>query len=205
VEATQPEASDPGGPSLFERITSHWLVSWILVPAALIFFLHYFIFSAYHVVGSSMTPTLQDSNYLIIAKVDHTKALIEGKKYIPPRGEIIVFHYPKQPTLDFVKRVIGLPGERVVIKDGKVRIYNAQHPEGFDPDQTHAINGTYTLGDVSDNPLDVTVPEGNIFVLGDNRLPNGSSDSREWGFLPSDNIVGNVVLRLFPFNEIKTF
>jgi signal peptidase I len=167
--------------------------------------LHYFIFSAYHVVGSSMIPTLQDSNYLIISKVNHTKALVTNQKYLPAREQIIVFHYPKQPTLDFVKRVIALPGERVVIKEGKVRVYNQEHPDGFDPDQAHQIEGDYTLAGITDETLDVTVPPDNVFVLGDNRTPNGSSDSREWGFLPSEDIVGNVVLRLFPFNEIKTF
>jgi signal peptidase I len=202
-----PEApKETGGPSLFERITSHWLVSWILVPAALIFFLHYFVFSAYHVVGSSMTPTLQDANYLIIAKVDHTKAAITGKKYIPVHGEIVVFHYPKDPRLDFVKRIVGVPGDRVTIKDGQVRVYDASHPNGFSPDQNHETNGNYTMSDdTDDSPVDITVPDGNVFVMGDNRQPGGSSDSRSWGFLPSEDIVGNVVLRLFPFNEIKTF
>jgi signal peptidase I len=200
---SQVPESDNG--SLFERIMSHWFVSWILIPAALIFFLHYYIFSAYHVVGSSMIPTLHDSDYLIISKVDNTIASVTGKNYYPKRGEIIVFHYPKQPDLDFVKRVVGLPGDRITIKNGKVTVYNADNPNGYNPDSTHQINGNYTQGDVNDNPVNLTVPDGNLFVLGDNRAPEGSSDSREWGFLPSKNIVGNVVLRLFPFDTIKTF
>lgn len=191
--------------SLFEKITQNWFVSWILVPAALIFVLHYYVFSAYHVVGSSMVPTLQDSDYLIISKLERTSSVVQGKKYIPDRNEIIVFHYPKQPTLDFVKRVIGLPGDRVVIKDGKVTIYNSASPNGFNPDSTHDIEGNYTLAGLGEDSLDVVVPEGNVFVLGDNRTPNGSSDSREWGLLPSEKIVGNVVLRLYPFNSIQTY
>ena len=191
--------------SLFEKITQNWFVSWILVPAALIFVLHFYVFSAYHVVGSSMVPTLHDSDYLIISKVERTGSVIQGKKYIPDRNEIIVFHYPKQPTLDFVKRVIGLPGDRVVIKDGKVTVYNSENPNGFNPDSNHKIEGNYTLAGFSEETLDVVVPEGNVFVLGDNRTPNGSSDSREWGMLPSEDIVGNVVLRLYPFNSIQTF
>lgn len=191
--------------SLFEKITQNWFVSWILVPAALIFVLHFYVFSAYHVVGSSMVPTLHDSDYLIISKVERTGALIQGKKYIPDRNEIIVFHYPKQPTLDFVKRVIGLPGDRVVIKNGKVTVYNSANPNGSNPDANHQIEGNYTLAGYTDETLEVVVPEGNVFVLGDNRTPNGSSDSREWGMLPSEDIVGNVVLRLYPFNSIQTF
>lgn len=191
--------------SLFERITQNWFVSWILVPAALIFVLHFYVFSAYHVVGSSMVPTLHDSDYLIISKLEKTGSSLQGKKYIPDRNEIIVFHYPKQPTLDFVKRVIGLPGDKVVIKNGKVTVYNSANPNGFNPDANHSIEGNYTLAGFSGDSLEVVVPDGNIFVLGDNRTPNGSSDSREWGMLPSEDIVGNVVLRLYPFNSIQTF
>lgn len=202
-EPEPPTPEDSGG-SLFSAIISNWFVSWILIPAALILFLHYFIFSAYHVVGSSMVPTLHDSDYLIIAKVDKTLSQLRGKTYIPARGEIVVFHYPKQPNLDFVKRVAGLPGDRVVIKDGVVRIYTPNGQE-INPDSKHQIEGTYTQGDISDQPIDIVIPEGNLFVLGDNRTPNGSSDSREWGLLPTSDVVGNVVLRLYPFDKIRTF
>lgn len=206
---TQPSPEPEIRSSLFERVVSNWFVSWILIPAALIFFLHNFIFSAYHVVGSSMVQTLQDSDYLIISKVDRSLSLLTGKKYTADRGQIIVFHYPKQPELDFVKRVVGLPGDRVTIKDGQVKVYTAEKPEGYNPDEGHAIEGSYTQGRNDgvreDIPIDVIVPEGNVFVLGDNRMPYGSSDSREWDFLPSEDIVGNVVLRLYPLNQLKIF
>jgi signal peptidase I len=147
-----------------------------------------------------MFPTLKDSDYLIISKVDHTIAGVERKDYIPPREQIIVFHYPKDPSLVFVKRVIALPGERVKISNGEVRVYNAAHPEGFDPNTGYEQPGTQTLIDT-----DVTVPSGNVFVLGDNRTPNGSSDSRDWGFLPAGNIIGNAVARLLPIDQAKIF
>jgi signal peptidase I len=201
--ANQP--SVPQQPSLLERIFSHWFVSWVLIPAALIFFLHYYVFSAYHVIGNSMLPTLHDTDYLIISKVDHTKSLVENKKYIPARGQIIVFHYPKQPEFDFVKRVVGLPRDRVVIQNGQVTVYSAQDGQAVKPDQDHQTYGNYTEGDSSGKDIDLVVPEGNLFVLGDNRTPGGSSDSREWGFLPSEDIVGNVVMRLYPFSNVHIF
>jgi signal peptidase I len=195
----------PSSPSLLERLLGHWFISWLLIPAALIFFLHYFVFSAFHVIGSSMIPTLHDTDYLIIGKVDKTLSGLKGKEYIPARNQVIVFHYPKQPELNFVKRVVGLPGERVVIKNGQVRVYNDNNKDGLNPDIGHEIAGTYTDAMPDGSPIDVTVPPGNVFVLGDNRTPGGSNDSREWGMLPSDDIVGNVALRLYPFNKLKLF
>ncbi|HSX41222.1 MAG TPA: signal peptidase I [Candidatus Saccharimonadales bacterium] len=198
--ATTPAEANtlPAGRQSALRIFSGWLFSWFILPIALVLFLHLFVFQAFHVVGSSMVNTLHDQDYLIISKVDHTVANLQGKDYIPARQSIIVFHYPKQPDLIFVKRVIGLPGERVVVRDGQVRVYNPSHPEGFDPNTGYEPDGTQTLIDT-----DVTVPNHTLFVLGDNRTPGGSSDSRDWGFLPADNIIGNAVLRLFPFDQIR--
>lgn len=177
---------------------------------AAVLILHFFVFQAYHVVGTSMVSTLHQTDYLIISKVDYTKALIErdllhkNTPYIPGRNQIIVFHYPKQPDLIFVKRVIALPGEHIVIRGGQVTVYNKQHPGGFDPNSLPG--GGYeqrtqtTLGDV-----DEVVPSDSVFVLGDNRTPGGSFDSRDWGDLPSSYIIGNAVLRLLPLDQVKTF
>lgn len=177
---------------------AYWLVSWILIPGALVLVLHFYVFSAYHVVGTSMIPTLQNSDYLIVSKVERTGSLLTHDPYIPKREQVIVFHYPKQPDLDFVKRVIALPGERVTVKNCAVTVYNREHPEGFSPDNSHLTEGGCTEGNIN-----TVVPNDNIFVLGDNRTPGGSSDSREWGFLPSNDIVGNAVLRLYP--NVKIF
>lgn len=179
---------------------AHWLISWIAVPVILVLVLHFFIFSAFHVDGTSMLPTLQNSDYLIVSKVEHTGAAAIHHDYIPKRDQVIVFHYPKQTNLDFVKRVIALPGERVVVNNCKVTVYNAAHPNGLDPDADHKVNGACSEGDI-----DETVPAGNIFVMGDNRTPGGSFDSRDWGFLPSYDIIGNVVLRLYPFDNFHLF
>lgn len=177
-----------------------WLISWFVIPIGLVLLLHFYVFSAFHVVGTSMIPTLHNSDYLIVSKVQRTAALLQHKDYIPAREQIIVFHYPKDPSLDFVKRVVALPGERVTVKNCDVTVYNTQHPNGFNPDASHQTAGSCTEGD-----LDTTVPASNVFVLGDNRMPGGSSDSREWGLLPSSNIIGNAVARLYPFSDIRTF
>lgn len=181
------------------------IFNWLIVPAAIVLVLHFFVFQAFHVVGYSMIPTLDQSDYLIISKLDATlaragKLVGQSGYYIPKRGEIIVFHYPKDPTLVFVKRVVGLPGEHVTVKAGKVTVYNSEHPNGFDPDTTHQVADPVTLGDI-----DEVVPKGNLFVLGDNRTPNGSFDSRDWGDLPSDMIIGKSVLRLLPLNKLRIF
>lgn len=178
--------------------------SWVLVPLAIVLFIHAFIFQPYHVIGSSMQPTLQESNYLIISKIGQTVAGLSrafgnnSSIYIPKRGEIVVFHFPKEPSRVFVKRVIGLPGDRVVVKGGKVAVYNKDYPDGFNPDAGYETANVITTIDT-----DATVNPGNVFVIGDNRLPGESYDSRDWGELPSSYIVGHAVMRLWPFDEVK--
>jgi len=179
------------------------IFSWIIFPVAVVLILHNFVFQAYHVLGTSMLPTLHDTDYLIVSKVGYTEALVgrafhKNDLYIPARGEIIVFHYPKDPTKIFVKRVVGLPGDHIVIKNGTVTIYNTQHPNGFNPDVSYEPSGTETLIDT-----DEVVQPGNLFVMGDNRTPGGSFDSREWGELPSSYIIGNAVLRLLPLDQVR--
>lgn len=177
------------------------LLNWVIIPIAIVFVLHNFVFQAFHVVGSSMVPTLKDADYLIVSKIDKSIAGVEHKAYIPTRYQIIVFHYPRDPSLVFVKRVIGLPGERITVKGGVVTVYNAQSPGGFTPDTNNFERAdTTTLGEI-----DEVVPEGQIFVLGDNRTPNGSFDSREWGNLPSSYIIGKAVLRLLPLDGFRLF
>ena len=153
-----------------------------------------------------MINTLHDTDYLIISKVGDTESQMArtfGHKndvYIPERGQIIVFHFPLDPTKIFVKRVIGLPGDRVVVKGGKVTIYNNANPNGFNPDAKYESASTDTLEDT-----DYTVPPGNVFVMGDNRSNGGSYDSRQWGPVPSSYIIGDVVLRLLPLDQVRIF
>lgn len=179
------------------------IFSWIIFPVAVVLILHNFVFQAYHVIGTSMVPSLHDADYLIVSKLGYTQSLVErtfgqDKKYIPARGQVIVFRFPKDTSRVFVKRVVGLPGDRIVVKNGSVTIYNKTHPGGVNPDTAYEADGATTLVDT-----DEVVQEGNVFVMGDNRTPNGSYDSREWGELPSSYIIGNAVLRLLPLDQVK--
>lgn len=180
------------------------IVSWVVLPLSLVAILHLFVFQAYRVSGSSMLPTLEDQEYLIVSKVAPSKARLSGvfggdkNSFLPERGDIIVFHPPREPSTTYVKRVVGLPGDRVVIRNGQVAVYNDQYPAGFNPDTSYLKEGTFTLIET-----DEVVDPGKVFVIGDNRTPGGSFDSREWGQLPSDNIIGSAVVRLLPLDKAK--
>lgn len=179
----------------------------ILLTAFLVaLFIIAFVFRSYQVDGPSMENTLQNADKLIIWKVPRSWSRLTGHDYIPKRGDIVVFtesglsEFGQEDSKQLIKRVIGLPGERVVVNDGKYTVYNEQHPEGFDPDATlpYGKNIPVTSGNV-----DVTLAEHQVFVSGDNR-PD-SLDSRAFGPINADQIVGKLVVRVFPIGEAKIF
>ncbi len=165
-----------------------------------------FIFRTFNVEGPSMERTLYTGDKLIVNKIPVTLAHIQGKAYQPDRGQVIVFKNPEFEMMGrdefIVKRVIGLPGERVTVSKGKVTVYNKTHPHGFNPDTlTQDKEGSPTSGDV-----DRTVPKDELFVMGDHRQDNFSFDSRNGlSTIPLDDVVGPVGLRLFPFQNIRIF
>lgn len=165
-----------------------------------------FVFRSYNVEGPSMETTLYTGDRLIVNRLPVTWANLQGKQYMPERGQVIVFHNPHYnlgiEDRFIVKRVIAFPGERVVLKNGSYTVYNDAHPEGFNPDDAnHGEPGSPTSGEV-----DEIVPEGEIFVSGDHRQGNYSYDSRNGlGTIPQYDIVGPVAMRIFPFNKIRTF
>lgn len=165
-----------------------------------------FVFQSYQVDGPSMQTTLQNSDHLVVWKVPRTLARVTGHAYIPNRGDIIVFNEPgladygQGSNKQLIKRVIGLPGDRVVVKDGVITIYNKQHPSGFDPDKTMPYGKV--IPTTSGN-IDLTLGSSQIFVCGDNR-PD-SLDSRVFGPVDVNNVVGKLVLRVLPLNEAKVF
>lgn len=150
-----------------------------------------FLVQPFLVSGDSMVPTFQNGNYLLVDEL--TYRLRE-----PQRGEVIVFRYPKDEKLFFIKRIIGLPGERVEIGGGKVTIVNSEHPQGFTLNEPYLSASLETSGDE-----DVTLGTGQYFVLGDNR--SYSLDSRSWGSVAKGEIMGLARFRLLPFSAATVF
>lgn len=170
-------------------------------------FINSFIFRSFNVEGPSMEPTLYTGDRLIINRIPVTLAQLQNKRYVPERGQIIVFKNPQFDDIRnqeeyIVKRVIAFAGERVVLKNGHYTVYNDEHPDGFDPDDyNHGEPGAPTSGSVN-----VTVPDGTLFVSGDHRQGSCSLDSRNGlGMVPLYDVVGPVALRIFPFDKIRSF
>lgn len=165
------------------------LVIYTIVAIGLALVVRFFIAAPYIVSGSSMEPTFFNFHYLIIDRVSYHF----GE---PQRGDVIVFDLPQDTSRALIKRVIGLPGETVILKDTAVTIVNAAHPEGFTLSEPYL--DPKDLGG-ADN-MTVTLAKDQFFVLGDNRRV--SADSRIWGTLPREDIVGRVFLRLYPVTDI---
>jgi len=167
-----------------------------------------FLFQPFFVQGASMEPNFHDGEYLIVNELGYKttqvgfgdKDLFEVRPFKDlARGDVIVFRYPKKPSQFFIKRIVGLPGEKVMIKDDSVLVYNQDHPEGLELDESDYIPTiSETKGDITYN-----LAENEYLVLGDNR--EHSSDSRTWGTLPEDMIIGKVLLRAWPIEDFKIF
>jgi signal peptidase I len=181
------------------------ILLFILAPLFAIFMI-IFVFQSYVVDGSSMEPTLQNGNRVFILKLPKSIASLQNKQYVPARNEVIVFKKPTGDGTQLIKRVIGLPGDRVVIENGIVTVYNIDNPEGFDPDAGTYYEGTLEPIDTSGEKVVENVGEGELFVLGDNRGPGGSLDSHSGlGLVPVENIIGRLWIRYFPISEFQTF
>ena len=166
------------------------LLFYIVVAVSLALGIRFFIATPYLVSGASMDPTFKDSNYLIVDRISYTL----GE---PKRGDVIIFDLPENPSKSLIKRVIGLPGETVSIKGDNVEIRNTEHPNGIVLDESYLDPAN--LGGVDD--FETTLGSDQYFVLGDNR--HVSADSRIWGNLPREYIVGRAFLRLYPFDHVN--
>ena len=181
-------------------------------------FLNTFVFRSYNVVGGSMENTLAEEDRVIVDRLSVSWAHFYGQEYLPKRGQVVVFangdasgkltcDAPKNVIDQYIiKRVIAFSGERVVVKDGVLTVYNEEYPDGHVYDEDWRVDeNNGPKKDVS-GEIDVVVPDGELFVSGDNREGTRSLDSRNGlGTVPLCRIIGPVVLRVFPFNQIRTF
>jgi signal peptidase I len=177
-----------------------------LVLATLIFFAVRTVAQNFKVEGSSMEPGLHDGQYLLVNKLVYYQLDLNTiakflpfihvgdnpNRYLfhgPQRGDVVVFRYPADPSRDFIKRVIGVPGDTVEIVHGTLTV------NGKPVKEDYIAQGSFDMTTARQ-----TVPPGQYFVLGDNR--NNSSDSRAWGFVPAENIIGQAMLSYWPLETL---
>jgi signal peptidase I len=172
------------------------LVKILVIALIIIIPFRMFVAEPFVVSGDSMLPNFHNNDYLIVNRLTY----VTGN---PQRGDVIVLRFPKDPSQFFIKRVIGLPGDKVCFapncqgQDGHVYIFNSQYPQGLELKEPYLTEPTY--GESMAAPLG----SDEYFVLGDNRT--ASSDSRVWGILPRDLIIGKVWLKVFPFSDFGFF
>lgn len=162
-----------------------------VIAVVTVFVVRTFLVQPFLVSGSSMVPAFSNGDYLLIDEVTY--------RFRPPeRGEVVVFRYPGDHSTYFIKRIVGLPNERVVVRGGKVTVFNEMYPEGavlkewYIPESSRG-GGAY----------EVQLKDDEYVALGDNR--SGSFDSRSWGALTRSDVVGLVRLRLWPLQEFSAF
>lgn len=178
------------------------IIKIFLLALVVIMPIRVFLFQPFFVQGASMEPTFENGQYLIINELGYKKTdlkitTVESFREIK-RADVIVFRYPKNPKQFFIKRIIGLPGEEVKIRKGKVYIFNDKNPEGFQLEEEYLSEDLLTKGD-----SDYEIKEGEYFVMGDNR--SHSSDSRIWGPIDEDDVIGKVLIRAWPVTKAKIF
>jgi len=158
----------------------------IIIAAVIVLPIRYFLFQPFIVKGESMVPNLHSGDYLIIDEISYRFSS-------PKRGDIVVLKYPLDTTQRFIKRVVGLPGETIDVKDGKITVLKGQ--ENVVLNEEYLPNNLETEGNVN-----ITLKDDEYFVLGDNR--QFSYDSRRWGALPKEDLIGKAVFRVFPLSSM---
>lgn len=180
-EETAPKNEENKGKNSFWEFVRYAVIALVIVVPFRIF-----IAQPYMVYGSSMDPTFKDSDYLIVDQI--------SKRFEDPkRDQVLIIIYPKDTSKFFIKRLIGLPGDTVEIKNGEVTIYNKENKDGLKLNEPYIVYG-------KDENFSTTLKEDEYFVMGDNRA--GSFDSRYWGPLSKNYIMGRPFIRLYPFNKI---
>lgn len=164
----------------------------VVISAAIIIPIRYFLIQPFYVKGASMEPNFYDHEYLIIDELSY-------RLREPLRGEIVVFRYPRDPSQFFIKRVVGLPGETVEVSGGQVTIFNEEFPNGKVLDEEAYLDSEQ----LTQGKKRVTLGEDEYFVMGDNR--DESLDSRSFGPVARSEIVGRVWVRGLPLSRLGTF
>jgi signal peptidase I len=179
----------------------------VLIAAPLVaLFITSFLFQSYEVYGPSMQTTLYNGDRLIVLKAPRTWSKLLHKTYMPERGQVVIFTKADlvldntEGSKQLIKRVVALPGERVVVKDGILTVYSADRPEGFQPDKEGAYGGAIKHTGIDG---EWTVNDGQVFVCGDNR--DNSLDSRTFGPIDTKDIVGTAAFRFLPIKQTRTF
>lgn len=165
------------------------LIRFALIVLIIFLPVRFFIAKPFVVSGASMDPTFHSGEYLIVDQVSY-------RFDDPKRGDVIVFKYPYDTSKYYIKRIVGLPGETLLMDEGRVTIINEENPDGFALDETYVTNH-------SGESFSKTLGAREYFVMGDNR--SASSDSRSWGPLKEEYITGKPVVRLFPVNSIGIY
>lgn len=208
ADLTLPEDNTPPpkmvNGSLAEALSA---VGVIITAIAVALCLILFVFQSYQVSGPSMESTLQDQDRLIVWKLPRSWARITHHQYVPNRGDIVIFtesglsQYGQEDTKQLIKRVIALPGERVVVHNNVITVYNKEHPQGFQPDKTLPYGTNIT--EPAEQEVDTVVGKDELFVCGDNRT--NSLDSRFFGPIKTNQIIGKLAVRVLPLNKAEKF
>jgi signal peptidase I len=178
----------------------------IVIAVVLALFMRTFVVQAFKIPTGSMEPNLLIGDHLLVNKFVFAPTVSSVEQAVLPmaairRGDIVVFKYPEDPERDFIKRVIGLPGETIELRDHLIHVNGRALEEPYAhylPRSEGGAGGEITSDDVRERYGPVVVPAGSLFVMGDNR--DNSQDSRYWGFLPKDNIKGKALMIYWSFD-----
>ncbi len=167
----------------------------VVIALVLAFLMRALVIEPRYIPSGSMEPTLQVGDRIVVEKLTH-------RWQLPQRDQIIIFYPPFRDedgnAKAYIKRVIGLPGDRLKVEDGKLFLNGEAQTEPYIAEPI-----TYDFPPVELNLKEITVPAGYLWVMGDNR--NNSNDSHVWGFLPQQNVIGRAIFRFFPLDQIGFF
>jgi len=166
------------------------IVRFSIIALIIVLPIRWFIAQPFIVSGASMETTFHNNEYLIVDQLSYHLGS-------PERGEVVIFRYPRDLSKYFIKRVIGVPGDTINIEGDVITITNEAHPDGL------VLDEPYVFKMEQNTYLTETLGDGEYFVMGDNR--DASSDSRMWGILEEDKIVGRAMVRLFPFTRASLY